>query len=167
MCSPILGLAVGILQSVVQFQAAQQDYEAQSQQWRQNYTNSLAAARDEQLALTQRQLQEEEATSEQIHLMGIEGAEKVAEARVAAGAAGVSGISVGNIIADIRGRTAGNQVTAQRNWRMTAQQLQLEQNATVTRAENRINSVTRPTAPNPLSLVVGIAGAGVRAYGQM
>lgn len=158
-------MAVGIASSVAQFSAAQSDYQARAEQWRSNVVNSWAAAREEQKQLLARELQEQEAYAQKSHLSLVEQAEKQATAEVSAAGAGVSGISVGNLVADIGRKAATNRVLAERNWMNTAQQLRQEQGATVTRASNRINSVSVPTSPSSAGLLAGIGGSAIKAFG--
>lgn len=148
------------LQAVVSFAAASEDYEAKAEQWRQNYTNSLAAGRDEQRQLSLRMIQEDDAYHQKQRQARIEGAEVAAEAEVSAGNAGLSGISLGNILLGIRRKVSDKMTANETNYMNTAQQLQVENDATVNRMQSRINSVQRPTAPNPLGYILqGIGGA--------
>lgn len=166
MCPPVIAavtLAMGVAQAVVGHQAAQADYEAKSAQWRQNYTNALAAGRDEGRQLTLRQLQEQDAFVQKRHLSMVEQAQKGAEIRVQQASAGVAGVSVDSLIAEVDRQAGLNQATLETNWRNTAQQLQTEKDASVNRTQSRINSVSRPTSPSGASLFVGILGAGVKA----
>jgi len=170
MCAPVLGI-IGMVASVgsslAQGAAAQADYEARSEQWRQNYVNALAAARDEQNQLTNRQLQEQSAYVQKRHLSLVEQAEKQSEAEVSAASAGVSGISVENLVQDIGRKAATNRAIAEQNWIMTANQLQAEKRATVTTAQNRINSVARPTSPSMGAYLLGAVGSGVKSFATM
>lgn len=160
MCFPGAAAVVSVMQSVVSFAAAQQDYQARAKQWRQNVTNSLASGRDEQRQLSLRMLQEEDAFVDAQHQNTIEGAEAVATAEVAGNSAGASGISLGNIIAGMRQKLAMRQTNEDTNYRNTVAQLTTEMDATNNRIRSRINSVQRPTAPNPLGYVLqGIGGA--------
>ena len=162
MCFPAaaVGAVVSVMSSVVSFAASQADYDARADQWKQNYVNSLAAGREEQTAIQIRMMQEEEGFSQRQQLAQIEGAEVAAEAEVSAGAAGVSGISLANILNGIN-RKIDMKVGADRtNYLNTATQLTQELKSTNTTIKNRINSVARPTPPNPLGYALqGIGGA--------
>lgn len=162
MCAPILGVGLSILQAGFGFAAAQQDYAAQSAAWKQNVINSLSAMENEQKQLTIRQIQEEKAKDQKLVVMNIEQAQKQAAAEVSAGEAGVGGISLDNVLADIGRRAAFNRQTEEQNYKMTAAQLTEEMKATTIRAENRINSVQRPSSPNPLGFILQAAGSGIR-----
>jgi GTP-dependent phosphoenolpyruvate carboxykinase len=161
MCFPgAVGAVVGIAQSVVSFGAAQSDYNARAAQWTQNYKNALASGRDEQRQITLRMTQEEEAFKQKSHQNSIEGAQVAAEAEVSAASAGIAGISLDNILVGIGRKTAEKQTADATNYRNTVQQLTTKMAATNTTIENRINSVQRPTAPNPLGYALtGLGGA--------
>lgn len=162
MCVAVLGLVTGILTSVVQFGAAQADYNARAEQWRQNYTNALASGREEQTAIQIRMMQEEEGLSQKTQLAQIEGAEAVASAEVSAGSAGLSGISLTNIITGLN-RKVDQKISADKtNYLNTAAQLTQELKATNTNIKNRINSVQRPVAPNPLGYILGGIGGALK-----
>jgi hypothetical protein len=156
----IVGAALSVAQAVVSFSAAQDEYEQKAEQWRQNYTNSLAAGRDDQRQITLRMTQEEEAKSQKTTQNRIEGAEVSAEAEVSAAAAGLSGISLDNIMTGITRKVAMKQAADEATYQNTAAQLTTQLEATNTSIQNRINSVQRPTAPDPLGYVLkGIGGA--------
>lgn len=163
MCfDPITAIGVGmaVAQSVVSFSAAQEDYDAKSTQWKQNYENSLASGRDEQKQLSLRMIQEEEATKQKTQLNSIEGAEVAAEAEVSAASGGISGVSLDNILIGIGRKVEAKQSAEASNLKNTIQQLTVEMEGTETKMQNRINSVQRPTAPNPLGFVLqGVGGA--------
>lgn len=167
MCAPALGAVVGIMGAVAGFAAKQQDYEAKAAAWRQNVVNAQAAARDEQRQLVTRSLQESDKLAQTRKVYAMEGAQKAALAEVAAAKGGVSGISVDNLIADLTGKALLNRTYADTNYRYKAAQLTEELKGTSTKMQMRIDSMPKPVAPNPLELVVGIAGAGVKMVGGM
>lgn len=150
--------------SVAKFAGEKQVADGQTAAYDQNYQNSLAAARDSQQQLTLRQMQEQEATAQKDHKMVVDQAKAEAAASVSAAGANVSGLSVDNLIGDVRRQTTQNRTNNQRNWEMTAQQLQTEKDATNTTAQSRINSMQPGTDPSPLGLVIDIAGAGVKSF---
>ena len=159
--------ALGAAQAVVSYSAQMADYNNQAAAWKANYVNSLAAGRDEDKALTQRELQEEEAYRNKVHLSLLEEAEAKSEGAVMAAGAGIGGISVDTMLREIGSQAAYNRVTEETNWQNTAAQLQLEKEASVTRTQSRINSVARPSKPGIGGLLLGVAGSGVKAFGSM
>lgn len=160
MCVAALSAVVGIAQAAVSFAAAQADYEAKAEQWKQNYSNALASGRDEQKQLQLRMIQEDQAHHQKQRANIVEGAEVAAEAEVSAGNAGLSGISLDNILLGIRRKIWDKQTADETNYQNTAQQLEVENKATFQSMMGRINSVQRPVAPNPLGYALqGIGGA--------
>ncbi|MBK3400421.1 virion core protein, T7 gp14 family [Methylobacterium ajmalii] len=161
---PILGLAMSAASAVVGFAAKQQQYEKDVKQYNQNYQNALAANRDDQRQIAVRQMQEEQAFRQKDHVAAIEQAQKESQVSVAAASAGVGGLSVGNLIADIHRNTAQNRSVMETNWMNTAAQLQTQNDAATNRAQSRIQSMPVPTAPSPLSMFVDIGGSAVKAF---
>jgi hypothetical protein len=159
----VLGMVAGIGQQVASFAAAQQDYKAKAAQWKANYTNALAAGRDEQGQLLQRELQEEAAYGQKQHLSLIEEAKAKSEAKVGAAYGGVSGLSVDAMIRDVGSQAAWNRASETENYKNTVQQLQLEKKGSVTTMQSRINSIPIPQKPSPLGLVFGIMGTAAGA----
>lgn len=165
MCGPLLAVVPALSMvaaggsAVVGYMGKQANYEATQTAYWQNVQNSEAAARDEQKQLLIRTLQEGDATVQKKQVSYIEGAQKSAIAEASAAAGGVSGASVGNIVNDLEGKAALNRTYADENYKMKAQQLTAEMTGTVDKAQSRINAQPTGTAPNPLELAFGLAGA--------
>lgn len=159
-------LAISAASSVAGFAQKQQEADAQNARYKQNYINSLAAARDNQRQLTDRQMQEQEATAQKDHQVLVEGAQRAADVSVSAAGGGVAGLSVDSLIADVGRNVALNRANLARNYEMTAAQLQEQKIATVTTAESRINSVAQASSPSFAGTALEIAGAGIKAYGS-
>lgn len=152
--------AIALATSVVSFAAAQDDYNARAEQWKQNYVNALASGRDEQRQLQVRMVQEQAGHSQQQQMTEIEGAEVRAEAEVSAANSGLSGISLNNILTGINRKIGQKQAAEETNHFNTVAQLSESLKATNTSISNRINSVSRPVSPNPLGYALqGIGGA--------
>lgn len=160
MCFAGAGVILGVMQSVVSFAAANQEYEAKAKQYRENRTNALSAGRDEQRAISLRELQEQQAHTDAKEQNKIEGAEAVAKAENAGNASGATGVSLDNIVSGLKRKVEKQQTNEDINYRMKANQLTTEMKATETTMKNRINSVSKPTAPNMLGYILqGIGGA--------
>lgn len=166
MCAPML-LAAGAAgaQSAVSFAASQQDYNNQVAAWQENYVSSLKAGEDEQKRLQLRMSQEGEAISQKRHLANIEKAQATSAVRNSAGAAGVSGVSVSNIITGVSQKVSAKRQADEINFDNTIEQLSAELLNTNTKTQNRINSVQQPTPPNPLGFVLQAAGGIASAAG--
>lgn len=166
MCVAAIGAVVGIASSVVSFMGAQADYEARAAQWEENKVQALAQGREEQKSIQMRMVQEGDAQSQKEQQARIEGAEIAAEAETSAASAGVSGISLGNILAGIN-RKVDMKLSADRtNYRNTANQLTMELKGTNATIKNRINSVAKPVKPNPLGYVLQGVGGALRGYSE-
>lgn len=152
--------AVAVASTAVSFMAANDEYENRAAQWQQNYVNSLASGRDEQQQLQIRMMQEQDGHAQQQQLMKIEGSEIAAEAEVSAASAGLSGISLDNILTGINRKIGQKQAAEETNHLNTVAQIGQQLEATNTNIVNRINSVQKPTAPNPLGYALqGVGGA--------
>lgn len=172
MCGPAMGLIIGLAQMGVSmaasdaaYQARMDDYQAKSAVWRQNVVNSEAAARDEHQAILNRQMQEQAKTTQKKHLSYIEEAQKSAEAEVSASAGGVSGLSVDNIVSDIRNKSLQNRTYADTNYKFIVADTQAQLKATEARLMSRINSVERPVSPAD-TRGLDFLGAGLGAFGK-
>lgn len=159
----VLEAVIAVASSAVSFMGAQADYKAREAQWEQNKENALVAATEEQKQTQLRMIQEGEAKTQKDQLTHIEQAEAVASAESSAASAGVSGISLGNIIGGINAKVRMKREADETNHQNTIAQLGMELKASNTRAENRINSVARPTAPNPLGYALQGAGGALGA----
>lgn len=169
MCPQLLavaGFVVSAASTVMGFAAQEAQAQAQDSAWQQNYVSSLAAARDNQNAITQRQMQEADASGQKAHMIAIQTAQKSAEVSAAAASGGVSGTSVDSLIQDVNRQGDLNQLATQRNFEATVSQLQREKEGTNTTAINRINSMSQGNHPNPLGAGIAIAGAGLDSYNQ-
>lgn len=164
MCIEVAMALASVAQSVVSFAAAEEDYNSRSEMWKQNYTNALAAGRDEQNQLQLRMVQEQEAHTQKQQLTAIEGAEISAEAEVSAASGGVSGVSLNNILLGINRKIGMKQEADKTNHHNTILQVSEQMKATNTNIENRINSVQKPTAPNPLGYALQGVGGALKAF---
>lgn len=171
MCDPVTGTAValgmgtavvGAAQSVVSYNASVADYYGKSAAWSQNVVNAEAAGRDEQTSLLTQQLQEQDKFVQKEQLSGIEEAQKSSSAEVSAVGAGVSGVSVDNVLNDIAGKSELNRTYMDTNYRYVVADTSAKLNATNDELASRIASVQRPTAPDQTSELLGIAGAGIK-----
>lgn len=169
MCVALAGMmsmAVNMMGAAAQASAAQADYNAKAERYKQNVVNSWAAARDEQGQILLRQIEEQESTAQKIKISQLDEAEKAAESVAATAMSGVSGISVDNLTADLHRRGSFNRMVDRRNLEITMAQLSKEQEATHTRALNRINSVAIPTKPNSAAPFISALGSGLRMMGS-
>jgi hypothetical protein len=150
----VLSFAVGAAQQVVQYQAQVQESKATQE-------NALKAYANDQAQLSRRQMQEQDAASQKANTLNKEEAVKTSEVELSASSAGVSGVSVSNLVADVHRRASESRVNQFINTKAAIEQLQQEKKGAQNTAQGRINSAPRPSA---LGLIAGIAGSGLSAY---
>lgn len=169
MCGPVMAIASfasSALSTVTGFMAQQQQADAQNAMWTQNYINALSAERDTFDQLGERQMQEQDVTQQKIRVSQIDEARRAATTVVSGAATGVSGITMDNLLDDVSRRAEYNRTTAEENYNMTAQQLQMEKTGAVDQFQSRVNSVPTAQDPNPLSLIAGLGGDAASGYGN-
>lgn len=166
MCIAGIGAVVGVLSSVASFGAAQADYEAKAAQWKQNFTNAMAAGVQDQKKIALRMTQEADKFVQQRHQTAVEGAEAKAAAEASSAEANISGLSLDNILGGLQRDVLRNQEASKTNYKNTVLQLQAEAVGTETTIMNQINSVQRPVAPNPLGYILQGVGGALKGFEQ-
>jgi len=166
MCDPVslAGFAISAASSVVGFMGQQQQAAQQDALYKQNRANALRAFEDKQVATNWRMIQEQESAATEKQDVALQSRAAQASARVAAGEAGVSGLSVDALLGDIVGRTSryNDRIDQQTDW--TVAQLQQEKKGQAAQAVDRINSVPRGTKPSFIDAGLRIGAAGLNAY---
>lgn len=158
MCTP---LAVGLLSFGVSAAQGLAQYAAQNQEAEANKKAAEQAWRDQQTQISQREMQEQDALRQKQTQQNIEEAQARSEVAVSGAAAGVSGISLDNLLQDVGRRASTNRQTEQTNTDMIINQLRLQRKGINSQAESRINSVSKAS---PLSLIAGIGNAGISGF---
>ncbi|MGR9131733.1 virion core protein, T7 gp14 family [Rhizobium leguminosarum] len=159
MCEP--SLLVGALSFAVSGVKAVAEYQAQNQEAKANEKASVQTWKDQQTQISQREMQEQDALRQKQTQQNIEEAQAKAEVAVSGAAAGVSGISLDNLLQDVGRRAETNRQVEQTNTDMVFSQLRLQRKGINSEAQSRINSVPRAS---PLTLIAGLGSAGVSGY---
>ncbi|GGD98165.1 virion core protein, T7 gp14 family [Rhizobium anhuiense] len=159
-----IGLAIGAATSVVQYQGQVSAAEEQNKLYRDNAARANQNARDQMFQTQQRMLQEQEKAGAEKADNLKEAREAKATATVAAGEAGVSGLSVDALLAEFDGRAAQANDRVDQNTEWTLNQLNNEMKGIRSNAEDRINSVQRAAKPSFFDAGLRIAGAGLDSY---
>jgi len=168
MCEPIsmavASFAISAASTVMDFQAQSQAAKEQNKYYEQNRLNALQAFTDNQNAMNQRIAQEQEAASAEKFENRLEAKSARATNEVAAGEAGVSGLSIEGLARDFAGKEQrmSDRIDQQTDW--TTQQLQAEKRGDSFRALDRINSVRRANKPNFAAAGLKIAAAGLDSF---
>jgi hypothetical protein len=156
-----MSFAIGAAQSVMQYQAASAEVERQNALYAQNKQNSLNAFTETQKQLTTRQIQEEESAGAEKFDQALETKKAMATEQVAAGEAGISGLSLEHLMRDLQGQSArfNDRVDQNKDWAVT--QLQMEKKGQGYQTLDRINSVQKAIKPSFASVGLRILGSGV------
>lgn len=146
------GLAIG--GSLLEYQQQKSAYNANKVQATQSYSDSLNA-------IQRRQEQEQQASAENRLQNEREYDATKARATVAAGEAGVSGLSVNALLNDLAGQQAHRQGMIDTNLAWTTEQLQDEKTGARSTMQSRINSLQNPSG---LGLALTIGGQALGGY---
>lgn len=170
MCIGAVGMAVAqfalsAASTVAGFMGQQQQYEAQQQYYKNNREAANKAAVNTYASNQNRALQERAAASQQLQQLNTDAMRGRATAEVAAGEAGVTGLSVDALVADYYGQQGRYERTLDNNYQMNADYLRGEMDATQAQAEGRINSVQQGQKPSFADAAIRILGGGLEAWG--
>ncbi|WP_143750582.1 hypothetical protein [Mesorhizobium sp. WSM4312] len=157
--------AMSAASTAVGFMGQQQQYEAQQQYYKNNRDAANKAAVNTYATNQNRALQERKAASQQQQDLNTEALKGRGTAEVAAGEAGVTGLSVDALIADYYGQQGRYERTLDNNYQMNADYLRGEMDSTQAQAEGRINSVQQGQKPSFADAAIRILGGGLDAYG--
>ncbi|MER8591832.1 hypothetical protein NKH33_09550 [Mesorhizobium sp. M1182] len=166
MCPAILSVAVSAFGSILGYAGQQQQYEAQQEMYHNNRDAANKAAANSFASIQNRQLQDDAASGQELQNLNIEAVKGRATASVAAGEAGVMGLSVDGLIADYYGQQGRYERTLANNAQMNASALRDQMDSTRATAEGRINSVDQGQRPSFADAAIRILGSGVDAWTQ-
>jgi hypothetical protein len=151
--------------TVAGFVGQSQQAEAQQEYYKNNRDAANKAAVNTYAANQNRALQERKAASQETQQLQTDAVRARSTAEVAAGEAGVSGLSVDALIGDYYGQQGRYERTLDNNYQMQADYLRGEMDATQAQAEGRINSVQQGQKPSFADAAIRILGGGLDAYG--
>lgn len=172
MCVGAVGLAIGqfvlsAASSVAGFMQQQQQFDAQQQMYENNRIAANKAAVNRYASQQNRALQERAAASQEAQNLQTDAIKSRATAEVAAGEAGVTGLSVDALIQDFYGQEGRFERTLANNYQMQSDYLRGEMDVTQAQAEGRINSVEQPIKPSFAGAAIRIFGAGLNTFGSL
>lgn len=147
----------------VQALSAVSAFQGQKATYNSNRRNAVEALNDTNNSFTERQGQESDAASANKFDYALEARSARATAEVAAGEAGVSGLSVEALLNDLSGRQGRFNDRTDQNRDMALDQIQAQKRGASRTARDRINSVAKPSL---FDTGLRIAGAGLDAYSQ-
>lgn len=158
--------AVSAASAIMQYQQAQAQADAQQQQFNQNKLLAQRSMLEQARQLSIREEQERAAAMDRKMQSNIEAAKVQGRIVASAGEAGVSGMSIANLLADVERTKLNNEGTINRNLEAIGQQANVDRKGLLTQAEGRINSVQQGQSPSLLGTGLQIAGIGLDNYSQ-
>lgn len=170
MCSPTAMIAtsmvVGAGQQYMQYQQQSAMASAQSRRYEKNQDNAYEAMSQQYIDIGQRQQQEQQKALQDKEKIARERRAKMATSRVAAGEAGIRGLSVEQGLRDISGAASRDITNVNTNLDWTMQSLQKKKESVRSGTTNRINSMSPGQKPSKAAAGLGLASTGIKAYGQ-
>lgn len=168
MCDPItmVAAALGTAQTVTGYMGERQAAATQNAMVRENQKAANANLVREYADVQTRQIQEEDAAAIQKQDISREARAARATTMAAAGEAGVSGLSVDALLADVYGKEATAKDRISQNSGFTTSNLTREMDGLKAKAQDRINSMPWATGPSPLAAALKIGGVGLDSYNR-
>lgn len=148
------------------YQAAEAQADYQNKVYEQNRRDSYAALARQYTDMGTQQLQQQEAAAQQKEDIARQARAQMASSRVAAGEAGISGISVNLGLRDISGAASRDRVNVDQNLQWSLADIQRQKLSAQTGAVNQINSVSKGQRPSKAALGIGLANSTAASYMQ-
>lgn len=165
--APLLGIAqfaVGAMSAVAGYQQQKQQADQQNEFYAANAKAAnqaaIAAYQNQQIEMNQKLASADQSITER----RIEALKARGTARDAAGAAGVTGLSVDALVNDYYGVEGRGVDSVMTNFDMERQNIIAQMDATYHNTTARINSVQRAAEPSFLGAAIRIAGSAVGAF---
>lgn len=149
-----VSMVLGVAQSIVGYQQAQQQAERQNEYYRQNAEAANAAARAAYANLNaQRDNERLSATADKTGI-AIKALQARGAAREAAGSAGVTGLSVDALVNDYSAQEGRQNEAVDINYQLASDNVRSQMDAIHSNTEARINSVQRAQPPSFLPFAI-------------
>lgn len=161
---PLLTFALSAASAVAGYMGEQQQYKAAMAQKVENDRAATDAARNRYESISKSLTSEQKKASGDEMDAKLDALRARSKARVAAGEAGVSGLSVDALLSDFSTSEERYLGRVDQNYQTIRDSYQDERNGAYDTARARINSVATPTKPNFLGAAIRIGSAGVGSY---
>tara|TARA_B100001057_G_C22619487_1_gene859891 strand:+ start:315 stop:917 length:603 start_codon:yes stop_codon:yes gene_type:complete len=161
-----VGTAFSIGSTLMDYRADQKQFAAEQQQYNTNRLLAQQSMLEQAGQLSLRESQERDALLDKAMANKIEAAKAKGRTIASAGEAGVSGLSIAALVADIERTKLNNQGTINRNFDAIQQQGIYDRKALESQAQGRVNNMALPTAPSLLGTGLQIAGLGLQGYNK-
>ena len=161
-----IGTAVSVGSTFMNYRAEQQQFRAQQQQYNTNRLLAQQSMLDQAGQLSLRESQQRDALLDKAMASKIEAAKVKGRTIASAGEAGVSGMSIAALVADIERTKLNNQGTINRNFDAIQQQGIYDRKSLEAQAQGRVNNMALPTPPSLLGAGLQMAGLGLQGYNK-
>jgi hypothetical protein len=162
-----LSLVSGVASAAVGFMGQQQAYEAQNEMWKENIKNAQETARSQYSHTQNKWIQERNAASLEKTNANIDVVSATATAEAAGVEGGVSGNSVGQLLASYYGKSGRFNDSIDQNYQMNRDYLWASMDQTKNQTQSQINSMAKPIKPSFLDAAIRVAGSGLSAMQTM
>ena len=168
MCDPVTAtMALQVASGVAGIAAGNSAAKAQNQAYLANAENARNATLNDARRLNLREDQEAQASAEAKFRNEIEAAKLQASQKVSSGEAGVgAGRNLTYLLNGIEGAKLRERMSINRNFGMTQEQLGAERSSLKYGFMDRVNSVSKGSAPDPLMAGLGIASNVAGTWGS-
>jgi len=158
-------LAISAATAITGVAGAQQQAQAQADVQKQTAEAAVKNSINQYGTVQRRTLEERSAAAAALENNSIEAAQARSRAKVAASAAGVTGLSVNNLIADVFNQQGRRDQATRTNLGYTEAQLRDEQTSIYSQAQSAVNQGRTPIiAPGYATAALQILGDGLDAY---
>ena len=158
--------AVSAMGALMSYQQQQSQYKAEQARYRQNQLLAQRSMLEQARQVSIREEQERSAAMDRLRQSNIEAAKVQGRMVASAGEAGVSGMSIAGLLADVERTKLNNEGTINRNFDSVLQQGRVDREGLLSQAEGRVNSMNIPQAPSLLGTGLQIAGIGLDSYSK-
>ena len=162
MCAPVMA-ALSIASTVAGLYGQMQAADAQEEYNKQMARNATIANNQKNAQISQRQLQERDAATGKMMQNNIEATKAKSTAQVAASGAGVSGVSVDALLADLSGSQGRYNASVGENLRSSNMASDWDRTNAYNEYASTINGLKAPAMPNYLGAALQI-GTAVDTY---
>lgn len=159
MCEPTTMMVLTIASTAASLYQQQQTMKAQERYNQQTYNNQMTAYRYNQAQANFTRQQESENLAEQKITNNAASRRAESTATVAAGEAGVTGLSVDALLADLSGRSGRDNATAEVNYLRRDNAIQADAFNNWSQTASAINKLETPKAPDYLGAALKIGTA--------
>ena len=163
---PIAMLAITAVSTVASIAAQQQQYSAQQDFNQRQYDSSMTAYRHNLANLEVQRNQARDDATEQVQQNSLAAMRAQATARVAAGEAGVSGLSVDALLRDLAGQAAYDNTSVEENYLRQDRAINAKREQVYGDTVSQINQLRPAMSPDYLGAGLRIGQATASSYGQ-